>query len=106
MTDRDVHFVSIRCSEPLSSNIYRYLNILIDLGLQHDSALLISLLLWFLFLLLRGLNLKFLSVNAELDKGQNCCLCYLRRNDGTGALDLKGGRFEAAIPQFSEVFSS
>lgn len=50
MSDRDVHFVSIRCSEPLSSNIYRYLNILIDLGLQHDSALLVVFvptLVWF-----------------------------------------------------------
>ena len=57
-----------------------------------------------MFLLLSGLNLKFLPVNAELDKGQNCCLCYIRRNDGTGALE--GGRFEAAIPEFSEFFSS
>lgn len=57
-----------------------------------------------MFLLLCGLKLKFLPVNAELDKGQNCCLCYIRRNDGTGALE--GGRFEAAIPEFSEFFSS
>ena len=55
-----------------------------------------------MFLLLCGLNLKFLPVNAELDKGQNWVYVTLGGMMGLGRLKVEGSKllFQSS-PNFS-----